>query len=113
MPCVQITINYWDEIKNLPLPANKLDTLNDIDVLFGCDYFFSVIREGKFIKDDNLLLRNAVFGWVICSGCTIDGSISVRRLSQSVTKQDFNKTLRLFSEYENLKSSEPCLTIKD
>ena len=90
LPCAQVTINYWVEIKNLPLAAKKFDTPKDIDILVRFDYFFSLIREGKIIRDVNLLAENTV-----CSCCTMHESITVCHLSQSVTEEDLNKTLRL------------------
>ncbi|XP_046811150.1 uncharacterized protein LOC111689777 [Lucilia cuprina] len=115
LPCVNLKINCWDEIKDLPLADNKFYIPKEIDILIGFDYFFSLIREGRILKDGNLLAQNTSFGWVICSGCTMEESVTVcNATSQISAYEDLNKALRLFWEVESLNNiKKPSLAAED
>lgn len=114
LPCTKLTITCWDEIKTLPLADNKFNSPKDIDILIGFDYFFSLIREGTIFKDGDVLAQNTAFGWVICSGCTMDESVTVCNItSQTNCEEDLNKALRLFWEVESLTIKKPSLAAED
>lgn len=51
-------------MKNLSLADPTFDTPKNIDILVGYNYFFSLLRDGRVIKDSRLLAQNTIFGFV-------------------------------------------------
>ncbi|XP_075162693.1 uncharacterized protein LOC142235322 [Haematobia irritans] len=114
LPSTPININYWEDIKNLPLANDDFNTPKDIDILIGFEYFFSLIRDGQIIKGNNLLAQNTAFGWVICSGCVMDApTLMCHLMRQSTQEDDLNSTLRMFWESESIKPKYSSLTLDD
>lgn len=111
IPSSKLSIQHWNEIKHLPLADKEFDTPKTIDILIGYDYFFSLIRYGRIFKNRKLLAQNTAFGWVICSGCNSEESVTVCHvLNDAIPEEDLNKSLRLFWEFENLRPIKPSLT---
>ncbi|KAI8119872.1 hypothetical protein CVS40_8789 [Lucilia cuprina] len=114
LPCTNLIFNFWDDLKNLPLADNKFYIPKYIDIIIGFDYFFSFIKEGSIWKNGNLVAQNTAFGWVVCSGCSMEDSFAVfYTMNYYSPEEDINHSLRLFWEIERVCYKEPSLTKDD
>ncbi|XP_046803815.1 uncharacterized protein LOC111689370 [Lucilia cuprina] len=71
-------------------------------------------REGSICKNGNLVAQNTAFGWVVCSGCSMEDSFAVfYTMNYYSPEEDINHSLRLFWEIERVCYKEPSLTKDD
>ncbi|GFW89609.1 integrase catalytic domain-containing protein [Trichonephila clavipes] len=85
----------------VPLADDKFNIPDRIDMLFGAEIFYELLKPGKFYCDNShLVLQNTVFGYVV-SG-SVDQVTENRVHCGLIVDDDLNKTLNKFWEIEGV-----------
>ncbi|XP_054709016.1 uncharacterized protein LOC129218718 [Uloborus diversus] len=99
-PMRRLDVSRLDFPSGIELADSEFFIPNKIHALIGCEFFFELLKPGKFkSKDNSLFLQNTVFGFVV-SG-TIN-NVKVNFFAGLTSeKENLNRTIQRFFEIES------------
>ncbi|GFS74770.1 integrase catalytic domain-containing protein [Trichonephila clavipes] len=102
LPTEKINKAHFSHLNNACLADSKFFIPNDIDIIFGSDYFFSILLPGQITcSQSNLIAQNSSFGFQI-SGKLTDSLNSDSMLNFHINGANIDNQLKQFWELEEI-----------
>ncbi|GAB0092606.1 DUF1758 domain-containing protein [Sergentomyia squamirostris] len=86
--------NFNASLLTLPIPTNlqladpNWHETNSVDLLIGGEWFWSLLKdETHKLGEGNPILRNSVYGWLVCGPCNFQDTASLRVQSGLVSSE--------------------------
>lgn len=91
-------VHQSDQLSRLDLADPDFGRRKDIDILFGSDVFFDLIKPEKIVISGHTQAQSTRFGWVIITPQLTGGKTT--NMSTIVTGEEINRSLQRFWELE-------------
>ncbi|GFY35637.1 integrase catalytic domain-containing protein [Trichonephila clavipes] len=102
LPTEKINEAHFSHLKNACLADPKFFIPNNIDMILGSDYFFSILLPGQITcSQSNLIAQNSIFGFLI-SGKLTDSLNSNSMLNLHIDGTNIDNELKQFWELEEI-----------
>ncbi|GFS94546.1 DUF1758 domain-containing protein [Trichonephila clavipes] len=102
LPTEKINEAHFSYLKNACLADPKFFIPNNIDMILGSDYFFSILLPGQITcSQSNLIAQNSIFGFLI-SGKLTDSLNSNSMLNFHINGTNIDNQLKQFWELEEI-----------
>ncbi|GFW61809.1 DUF1758 domain-containing protein [Trichonephila clavipes] len=102
LPTEKINETHFSNLKNACLADPKFFISNNIDMILGSDYFFSILLPGQITcSQSNLIAQNSIFGFLI-SGKLTDSLNSNSMLNLHINGTNIDNQLKQFWELEEI-----------
>ncbi|GFQ97220.1 DUF1758 domain-containing protein [Trichonephila clavata] len=100
LPMERINEKHFSHLKNACLADPNFCIPNDIDMILGSDYFFSILLPGQITcAESNLIAQNSIFGFLI-SGKLTESLNSKSMLNLHINGTSIDNQLKQFWELE-------------
>ncbi|GFS85310.1 integrase catalytic domain-containing protein [Trichonephila clavipes] len=102
LPTEKINVTHFSHLKNACLADPKFFIPNNIDMILGSGYFFSILLPGQITcSQSNLIAQNSIFGFLI-SGKLTDSLNSKSMLNLHINGTNIDNKLKQFWELEEI-----------
>ncbi|GFW20807.1 integrase catalytic domain-containing protein [Trichonephila clavipes] len=102
LPTEKVNEAHFSHLKNVCLADPKFFIPNNIDMILGSDYFFSILLPGQITCfQSNLIAQNSIFGFLI-SGKLTDSLNSNSMLNLHINGTNIDNQLKQFWELEEI-----------
>ncbi|GFV16474.1 integrase catalytic domain-containing protein [Trichonephila clavipes] len=102
LPTEKINETHFSHLKNACLADPKFFISNNIDMILGSDYFFSILLPGQITcSQSNLIAQNSIFGFLI-SGKLTESLNSNSMLNLHINGTNIDNQLKQFWELEEI-----------
>ncbi|GFQ86947.1 DUF1758 domain-containing protein [Trichonephila clavata] len=102
LPTERINETHFSHLKNACLADPNFFIPNDIDMILGSDYFFSILLPGQITcAQSNLIAQNSIFGFLV-SGKLTESLHSNSMLNLHINGTSIDNQLKQFGKLEEI-----------